>query len=166
LDGEKIRFEGIMDVGPIVLSHTKNPAQEEALMFLEKILKRKILCLTPVSIFLGAYIIMTRYLRVPKNDASKALRRTLSLDLPIFYEDIPRHIAIESLEDASTYKISSWDAYIANLAKVNNIKIVYTIDIKDFERIPWLEPVSPVSIEKLVEYTQWIQKKGDNDSCI
>ena len=51
---EEIRFEAIMDVGPIVGSHTKNPAQEEALSFLKNVLSGKILCLIPTSVFMSA----------------------------------------------------------------------------------------------------------------
>ena len=151
MGNEEARFEAIMDVGPIVVSHTKNPAQEEALIFLGNVLSGKILCLIPVSVFMGAYTVMTKYLRVHRGQASKALKKTLSLDLPIFYEDIPKDTALEALEDASIYGISSWDAYIAEIAKVHNVNIVYTLDLDDFKKIPWLKPMLPISIEKFLE---------------
>ena len=37
MDEKKIRFEGIIDVGPIVISHTKNPIQDEALEFMRDV---------------------------------------------------------------------------------------------------------------------------------
>jgi len=156
---EKIRYEAIIDVGPIVISHTKNPAQEEALSFLKDVLIGKVLCLIPTSVFMGAYIVMTKYLRVRKDQAAKALKRTLSLDLPIFYEDVPKDIVLEALEDASIYNISSWDAYIAEIAKMRGISIVYTLDIDDFKRVPWLRPVLPISLKKFLEYQKWLRDK-------
>jgi len=146
-----------MDVGPIVISHTKNPAQEEALSFLKNILSGKILCLIPTSVFMGAYIVMTRYLRVRRDQAAKALRRTLSLDLPIFYEDVSKDIVLEALEDANIYDVSSWDAYIAEIAKMRKINIVYILDLDDFKKIPWLRPMLPISIEKFLEYQKWLK---------
>ncbi|MHA1609697.1 MAG: type II toxin-antitoxin system VapC family toxin [Candidatus Njordarchaeales archaeon] len=154
---EEIRYEGIIDVGPIVISHTKNPAQEEALLFLKNVLTGKILCLIPTSVFMGAYIVMTRYLRVRRDQAAKALKRTLSLNIPIFYEDIPKDVVLEALEDASIYDVSSWDAYIAEIAKIRKISIVYTLDIDDFKKIPWLRPVLPISIKKFLEYQKWLK---------
>ena len=54
MDEEKIRFEAIMDVGPIVISHTKNTVQEEVPSFLRRVLRLNILCLIPLLIILGA----------------------------------------------------------------------------------------------------------------
>lgn len=159
MDEKEVRFETIMDVGPIVISHTRNPALEEAVAFLKRVLKCEILCLIPISIFMGAYVIMTKYLGVEREKASEALRKTLSVASPIFYQDIPKQIVLESLKDACTYNISSWDAYIAELAKIHNISIVYTLDIKDFEKIPWLKPVLPISIDKFRAYQEWLIKQ-------
>jgi len=147
-----------MDVGPIIISHVKNPVQEEGLQFLKDVLKGKILCLIPVSVFLGAYIIMTKYLRVRRDEAKNALRKTLSLNLDIFYEDIPKNIVLDALEDASKYKISSWDAYIAQIAKIHQIRIVYTLDLENFEKIPWLKPLLPISTEAFMQYQKWVRK--------
>ena len=155
---EKNRFEAIMDVGPIIISHTKNPAQDEGLEFFGKVLRGEIKCLIPVSVFMGAYIVMTKYLRVRRDLAARALKNTLSLNMPIFYEDIPRDIAIESLTDASILNISSWDAYIAEIAKFHNINMVYTLDIDNFKKVPWLKPVLPITLEKFLKYQEWIKK--------
>ncbi|MEX0568474.1 MAG: hypothetical protein Q6363_004840 [Candidatus Njordarchaeota archaeon] len=48
MDEKEARFEAIMDVGPIVISNTKNPVQEEALSFLRRVLRLDILCLIPL----------------------------------------------------------------------------------------------------------------------
>jgi len=100
---------------------------------------------------------MTRYLRVCRDQVAKALRRTLSLDLPIFYEDVSKDIVLEALEDANIYDVSSWDAYIAEIAKMRKINIMYTLDLDDFKKIPWLRPMLPISIEKFLDYQKWLK---------
>jgi len=159
LDEKKIRFEAIMDVGPIVITHTKNPVQNEALEFLHKVLRLDVLCLIPLSVFLGAYLVMTKYLRVNRFEATKALVKTLSYDLPIYYEDIPRGIVIKALEDSAQLNVESWDAYIANVAKNFRIGIVYTLDVDDFQKFSWLKPKLPIKEESLKIYHDWIKKK-------
>jgi len=148
-----------MDVGPIVITHTKNPVQNEALEFLHKVLRLDVLCLIPLSVFLGAYLVMTKYLRVNRFEATKALVKTLSYDLPIYYEDIPRGIVIKALEDSAQLNVESWDAYIANVAKNFRIGIVYTLDVDDFQKFSWLKPKLPIKEESLKIYHDWIKKK-------
>ena len=144
MDEEKVRFETIMDVGPIVISHTKNPVQGEALSFLHRVLRLDILCLIPLSTFLGAYLVMTKYLRVNRYEASKTLIKTLSYDLPIYYEDMPKDIVVKALKDSAQYNVESWDSYIAHVAKVFRIEVVYTLDVDDFRKFSWLEPKLPI----------------------
>ena len=136
----------------------KNPIQEEALSFLRRVLKLDILCLIPLSTFLGAYLVMTRYLRVNRYEAAKALTKTLSYDLPIYYEDIPRKIVVKALGDSARYSVESWDSYIAHTARTFGIKIVYTLDIDDFKKFPWLKPRLPIKKESLEIYHKWLRK--------
>jgi len=138
-----------MDVGPIVISNTKNPVQEEALSFLRRVLGLDILCLIPLSTFLGAYLVMTKYLHVNRYKASRALIKTLSYNLPIYYEDIPKDIVVRALEDSAQYNVESWDSYIARVAKVFRIEVVYTLDVDDFRKFSWLEPKLPIKEERV-----------------
>jgi len=59
----KLGYEALVDVGIIVIAHFKNPAREYAskLLFDALTLKKRILI--PTSTYLGAYIIMTKYLK-------------------------------------------------------------------------------------------------------
>ena len=159
MDEEKARFEAIIDVGPIVISHTKNPVQEEALSFLCRVLGLDILCLVPLSTFLGAYLVMTKYPRVNRYEASRALIKTLLYNLPIYYEDIPKDIVARVLEDSAQYNVESWDSYIAHIAKVFQIRVVYTLDIGDFRKFTWLEPKLPIKEESLRVYHKWLEEK-------
>ena len=68
-------YEALIDAGIVAITHFRNPAQKHAAQLpLDSItLKRRILI--PVSTYLGAYIVMTRYLKLRKEKVAKALAR-------------------------------------------------------------------------------------------
>ncbi|MEM3733100.1 MAG: hypothetical protein QXK81_06295, partial [Candidatus Bathyarchaeia archaeon] len=81
----KLGFEAVVDVGIIVLAHFKNPARRHAAQLLLDALTLKRRILIPVNTYLGAYIIMTRYLKLRSDHVAKALLKTLSIESPAFY---------------------------------------------------------------------------------
>jgi len=64
MPSRKSEFEGVLDVGLIVIAHFENPARTYASDFLKEVLEVKRRCIIPLSTYLGAYIIMARYLRI------------------------------------------------------------------------------------------------------
>ncbi len=104
---EKNRIEGIVDVGIIVISHFENPAKDSALDFLSDVLKWKRKCLIPTSTILGAYHILTQYLKVDKTSAYQALSKTLKTYSPAFYEDLNIDLTLDSLTNALGYNVES-----------------------------------------------------------
>ncbi|MEQ9715159.1 MAG: type II toxin-antitoxin system VapC family toxin [Candidatus Asgardarchaeia archaeon] len=147
--------EGIVDVGIIVIAHVDNPARSEALNFLKKVLLREIRAIIPISAFLGAYYILTKYLKVPRLDAKRSLIRTLEVETPSFHEDIKVENVIDALDYAATYNIESWDGYLISLAKDFNTDIIYSID-ENFKKVPGIVLINPISDEKMKEYHKWI----------
>lgn len=148
-------IKGIVDVGIIVVAHVDNPARIEALNFLKKVLLWEIKAIVPTSTFLGGYYILTKYLRVPRLMAKRSLTRTLEVKTPAFYEDVKVETVIDALEYSATYNIESWDGYLISLANNFNADIIYSID-KDFEKVPGITLVNPISKEKMKEYYEWI----------
>ena len=104
---EKLGFEALVDVGIIFLAHFRNPARKYAAQLLLDALTLKTRILIPVSIYLGAYIIMTRYLKLRSVNASKALLKTLSIESPAFYGNLPKVVAKKAIASASELGISS-----------------------------------------------------------
>ena len=129
-------IEGVVDVGPIVISHFENP----------DILKWKRKCIIPTSTILGAYHILTRYLRVEKVSAYEALTRTLKTRSPAFYENISVEAVLNSLTNALGYNIESWDGYIVSLAKKFRAA-VYTTDLNLMRRVKDVPVVNPIPDE-------------------
>ncbi len=163
MDYEKVRLgkdriEGVVDVGLIVISHFENPAKEVALEFLSDILKWKKKCIIPTSTILGAYHIMTRYLRVEKVSAYEALKKTLETRSPAFYEDISIDTALSSLTNALGYNIESWDGYIVALAKKFKATI-YTVDLKLMRKVRDVPIVNPIPEKTFREYNEWLKDR-------
>jgi len=154
----KDRIEGVIDVGIIVISHFENPAKESALEFLSDVLKWKRRCIIPTSTILGAYHIMTRYLKVEKVSAYEALTKTLKTRSPAFYEDISVDLALNSLTNALGYNVESWDGYIVSLAKKFKA-VIYTIDLKLIRKVKDVPVINPIPEKTFKEYNEWLKKR-------
>ncbi len=154
----KDRIEGVVDVGLIVIAHFENPAKNIALEFLSDVLKWRKKCLIPTSAILGAYHILTRYLRVEKVSAYEALTRTLKTKSPAFYEDISIDTAIDSLTNALGYNVESWDGYIISLAKKFKATI-YTIDLKLMRKVKDVPVVNPIPDDIFSKYNKWLKEQ-------
>ncbi|TFG18809.1 MAG: PIN domain-containing protein [Promethearchaeota archaeon] len=157
-DYNSMHVDGIADVGIIVTAHFVNPIQEKMIQFIEDIIYEKKNVILPLSAFIGAYHILTRYLRVSRYQAKKALQTTLELETPIFYPRIDTGIVKNALDISSVYNIESWDGYILELANLFKTSYIYTID-KKLQKIQDFEILCPVSEEDLKEYHTWLTEK-------
>ena len=149
---------GIVDVGLIVLSHCENPAKDEAISFLEKVFLDEINAKIPVSNFIGAYHIMTRYLKVKRELAGQELLKTLKLRHKSFIPDITIDHAIMAIKNATKFNVEGWDGYLISLADALNASIIYTIDQK-LTKIKHLSIVIPISRSTLQKYHEWMRNK-------
>jgi len=156
---------GIVDVGLIVLSHCENPAKEEAIDFLEKIFLNEINARIPVSNFIGAYHILTRYLRVKRELARRELLKTLELRHPSLISDITVDHAIAAIKNAVKYRIEGWDGYLVSLADALGASIIYTVDQK-LVRVKHLSIVIPICRETLQKYHRWVKKKLEKHGSV
>ncbi len=149
-------INGIVDVNIIVLSHFENPARIPALNFLRSVLKFEIRALIPTTAFIGAYHILTNYLKVPRKDAKDALVFTLNTKSKAIYEDVSIDDAIDAIEHAAIYKIESWDGYIVSLAKKFGTRNIYTID-KKLQRVEGIFVLNPIPEDKIKQYHKFIK---------
>ncbi|MHA2244280.1 MAG: hypothetical protein ACXADY_04885 [Candidatus Hodarchaeales archaeon] len=151
-------IDGIIDVGCIVIAHFVNPIQTEMVEFLEPVLEWKQHLGIPNSTFLGAFHILTSYLRVSPVDAKKSLFDTFRLSSPCFIADIRKEVVTEALELATCYKVESWDGYLISLAKIFGTNVVYSID-KKMDKVSEIIVRCPVEKEKMEEYHRWLSLK-------
>ncbi|MEX2682650.1 MAG: hypothetical protein Q6373_013700 [Candidatus Sigynarchaeota archaeon] len=146
----------MIDVGPVVIAHCNNPAKASAVAFLQKVLVGKVRALLPVTAFLGAYHILTRYLKVTRHDAVLALEKTLAVDSPAFYETITREEAKNALTISSINKLESWDGYVINIAREFDTRILYSID-KKLEKDDF-KVIIPIPEAELKLYHEWVKE--------
>lgn len=155
----RLGFEATVDVGIVVLAHFKNPARRYAAQLLLDALTLKRRILIPVSTYLGAYVIMTRYLKLRRDRVAKALLRTLSLESPAFYEKLNKTAAEKALASASELNLSSWGCYLIELAKELEINKIYTIDEELKKKVKDIEIENPIPQNVIREYHQYIKEK-------
>ena len=159
----RLGFNAIADIGIIVIAHFKNPARTHAAKLLLEALTLQNHILIPVSAYLGAYIIMTEYLKLRSTHVAKALLKTLSLESPAFYEEVPKGIAEKAIATASELKLSSWDTYLVELAKGLRIKKIYTIDRQLATKIEDVKVENPIPENAMRKYHQYIRERVDGD---
>ena len=155
----RLGFEALVDVGIVVLAHFRNPARKYAAQLLMEALTLKRHILVPVSTYLGAYVVMTRYLKLRRDRVAKALLKTLSLESPAFYGNIPKTVAEKALASASELNISSWDSYLVELAKTLGINKIYTVDEELAKKVRDIEVKNPIPRKVMEEYHQYIREK-------
>ncbi|MHA1648624.1 MAG: hypothetical protein ACTSYB_00400 [Candidatus Helarchaeota archaeon] len=158
VQSKKDRIEGIIDVGLIVISHFENPANDFTLEFLKDVLLWKKKCLIPVTTFLGAYHILTKYLGVEKVSAYEALKKTLNTKSPAFYTDISIEMVVNSLTNAMGYRIESWDGYIITIAKMFSAPIIYTTDGQLEKKVKDLHVLNPIPEKIFRQYNDWLKE--------
>ncbi|MGQ9543671.1 MAG: type II toxin-antitoxin system VapC family toxin [Candidatus Bathyarchaeia archaeon] len=155
----KSGFEAPVDVGIVVLAHFKNPARKQAAQLLLEALTLKKHVLIPISTYLGAYVIMTRYLKLRGAGVAKALLKTLSTESPAFYEAIPKTVAEKAIASTAEFNISSWDGYLIELAKELEINKIYTIDEELAIKVKDIKVENPIPENVMREYHQYIKEK-------
>ena len=155
----RLGFEAIVDVGIIVLAHFKNPARRCAAQLLLDALTLEKPILVPLNAYLGAYVIMTRYLKLRRNKVARALLKTLSLESPAFYGGIHKIIVERAIASASELKISSWDGYLIELAKELGIKKILTIDEELATKVRDVKIENPIPKNIMEEYHEYIRKR-------
>jgi len=155
----KLGLEGLFDIGIVVMAHFRNPARRYAAQLLLEALTLKRYDIVPLSVYLGAYVIMTRYLRLRRDRVTRALMETLSLESPAFYENIPKAVAEKAIEAASELGISSWDGYLIELTKELKTSKIYSIDEELAGKVKEVEVVNPIPGNVMKEYHKFLEER-------
>jgi len=156
---KETRYNAIADVGPIALAIVRNPAQEDALDWLTKILRGEIGCVIPLTTIMGAFIVSVNYLGAKPCDVAERLKMLVGAGKVFWYSEISVDIVKRVMKIAQSYSIDSWDAYLVWIMKKLNLEIIYTIDTSDFKKIEDIKPINPISPEKFKELQEWLRTR-------
>lgn len=156
--GEKeARADAVIDVGVLAVGLSKNPATACCLEVVEDAVRGRIRALIPYTVVFGAHYILTRFYGVISSEASGLLRNLLASKRIIWCGDIDKDSVEKSLENTEKYDLDAWDGYILHLMEANQIRMIYTLDVKHFGEIDWIKAVNPVPEEKMRELHAFLE---------
>jgi predicted nucleic acid-binding protein len=150
--------EGVVDVSVLVPACFENPLKEYSIEFIEGVLTRNRAAVVPVTALIGAYHVLTRYLRVPKVDAKRVLDGILRSGSPSLYPYVAPEVAADALEYALAYGVESWDGYLVSLTRRLGSTLVYTLD-KELARVREITAVNPFPGEAVERYHEYLRDK-------
>jgi len=149
--------DGVLDVSILVVACFDNPLKEHSVTLLREALAQEKRIALPISSIMGAYHIATRYLKVAKISAKKALGGILATRSPALYPQISPELAIDALEYATYYDIESWDGYLISLARGLRTTVVYSLD-KELARVKEIAVVNPFPEEAVKQYHEFMRE--------
>ncbi|MGB9718777.1 MAG: type II toxin-antitoxin system VapC family toxin [Thermoproteota archaeon] len=148
--------EGVVDVSIVVVACFDNPLKEHSVSFLYDVLTHKRIVL-PVTSIIGAYHIVTRYLRVSKILARKVLGGILATRSPALYPQVTPELAADALEYATYYNVESWDGYLISLARSLGSSAVYSLDT-ELAKVKEVVVINPFPEEAVKQYHEFMGK--------
>ncbi|MEM2936204.1 MAG: type II toxin-antitoxin system VapC family toxin [Candidatus Bathyarchaeia archaeon] len=159
--GEKeVRADAVIDVGILAVGLSRNPATDYCLEVIEDAVRGRIRALIPYTVVFGAHYILTRFYGVEPKEANNLLRNLLLSQRIIWYGHIDRSDIEKSFENTEKYDLDAGDGHILHLMEVNEIRIIYTLDVEHFGKINWLKTINPIPDVKMKELRDFLQRKG------
>lgn len=159
--GEKeVRADAVIDVGILAVGLSRNPAATYCLEIIEDAVKGRIRALIPYTVIFGTHYILTRFYGVQSKEANDLLRNLLLSEKIAWYGQIDKKIVEKSFENTEKHDLDAWDGYILHLMEANNIRILYTLDVKHFGKINWIKTVNPIPDGKMKELRSFLEEKA------
>ena len=149
--------DGVVDVGIIVPTCFENPLKEHSTAFLADVLNQRKKAAIPVTAIIGAYHVVTRYLRVPRMTVKKILGGILRTGSPALYGHVSPQTAQDALDYASTYLVESWDGYLISLARSLRSTVVFSLD-EELRRVREITLVNPFPREDVERYHDFLEE--------
>jgi len=157
--GEKeVRADAVIDVGILAVGLSRNPATDYCLEVIEDAVRGRIRALIPYTVVFGAHYILTRFYGVKSKEANDLLRNLLLSQRISWYWHIGKNSVENSFENTEKYDVDAWDGYILHLMEVNQIRIIYTLDVEHFGKINWIKVVNPIPDEKMKKLRSFLEE--------
>ena len=123
----------LFDVGVIALAHTEAPVRDAALSYVREAIAGDIDAVVPYPALFGAHTVLTTYYGRSNADASRLLQNFMGAKRIHWYDGISEDVVRGGFSQASEANVGGWDGYYAQVAIVEGVNTVLTID-DDFER--------------------------------
>ncbi|MEM0327716.1 MAG: hypothetical protein QXN53_04030, partial [Thermoproteota archaeon] len=75
----------------------------------------------------------------------------------VWHGYIDRGDVDKSFENTENYDLDAWDGYILHLMEVNQIRIIYTLDVEHFGKINWIKAINPIPEDKMRELRTFLK---------
>jgi len=137
---EEVRFEAVVDVGPLAVCVVDNPVRNEALDWLTKVLRREIRCVVLFSSVMGAHIVATSYLGADPSEVAYRLGLLVGVSEVLWFSNLNLNRVRRALSFVEKYGMDSWDGYLLTVMEDFDIHEIYTFDLEDFGRISDVRP--------------------------
>lgn len=89
------------------------------------------------------FFIITEKLKMDKEVAEYLVKNYAKLESGKILGINPNSV-IRAMDISREYNIHYWDALIAAVMEENGIKRIYTENVKDFSKVPWIEVINPL----------------------
>ena len=145
---KKSMNKSLIDSNILIYAHdTDSPFHAASYNFIKQQVQKELVCFTFQNL-VEAYRIWTQKLRKPisPKQAVDILNYYLSSDIPVLYPTQKTSKILSKL--AVSYKIQGvhiFDSLIAALMIENNIKTIYTVNIRDFSGFREISALNPFS---------------------
>lgn len=157
---KEVRADAVIDVGILAVGLSRNPAATYCLEVIEDAVKGRIRALIPYTVIFGTHYILTRFYGVQCKEANHLLTNLLLSQKISWYGHMDNKNVPQSLKNTEKHDLDAWDGYLLHLMEANNIRIIYTLDVKHFRKINWIKPVNPIPHHKMKELHRFLQERA------
>ncbi|WP_079890816.1 type II toxin-antitoxin system VapC family toxin [Halococcus agarilyticus] len=145
----------LFDVGVIALAHTEAPVRDAALSYVRAAIAGEIDAVVPYPALLGAHTVLTTYYGRSNADASRLLRNFMDARRIHWHDGLSEDIVRDGFSRASETNVGGWDGYYAQVAIVEGVNTVVTID-DDFERFDAFATEVVLSADEFSELNRFL----------
>lgn len=137
----------LIDTNILVYSYDSGESEKQEICrsLLKKCWKREASYAIALQNLSEFYVVVTKKIERP---LSKETARKVIKDIIDFNNwqvlGLNETSLITAIDIGSKYKIHYWDALLCAAMKQNDITNIYTENIKDFKKIPWIKAVDPM----------------------
>ena len=136
--------------------HTAAPVRDAALSYVRDAIAGEIDAVVPYSALFGAHTVLTTYYGRSNEDAARLLQNFMVAKRIHWYDGISQGVVRNGFSRASDTNVGGWDGYYAQIATIEGVNTVLTID-HDFERFDAFDTEIILSPDEFSELNRFLK---------